>query len=59
MPSFNYLIGGGGMTADSAARGIRDFDQERSIGLVEQTSGIGDDQQGSDVGALRERPRCV
>ncbi len=34
MPSFKYLIVGGGMTADAAVRGIRDVDKEGSIGLV-------------------------
>lgn len=34
MRSYTYLIVGGGMTGDSAARGIRDHDKEGSIGLV-------------------------
>lgn len=34
MASYKYLIVGGGMTADSAVRGIRDHDSEGSIGLV-------------------------
>jgi 3-phenylpropionate/trans-cinnamate dioxygenase ferredoxin reductase component len=34
MPSFKYLIVGGGMTADAAAQGIREGDKEGSIGLV-------------------------
>jgi len=34
MPSFEYLIVGGGMTADAAARGIRDVDKNGSIGVV-------------------------
>ena len=34
MPEFRYLIVGGGMTADAACRGIRDYDAEGSIGLV-------------------------
>ena len=34
MPSFKYLIVGGGMTADAAVRGLRDVDKEASIGLV-------------------------
>lgn len=34
MPSFEYLIVGGGMTADAAAQGIRDVDREGSIGVV-------------------------
>src|SRR4051795_1571194 len=34
MPEFRYLIVGGGMTADAACRGIRDHDQDGSIGLV-------------------------
>jgi 3-phenylpropionate/trans-cinnamate dioxygenase ferredoxin reductase component len=32
--SYRYLIVGGGMTADSAVRGIRDHDADGSIGLV-------------------------
>lgn len=34
MPSYNYLIIGGGMTADAAVRGIRDIDKSGSIGLI-------------------------
>jgi 3-phenylpropionate/trans-cinnamate dioxygenase ferredoxin reductase component len=34
MPSFKYLIVGGGMTADAAAQGIREVDKEGSTGLV-------------------------
>jgi 3-phenylpropionate/trans-cinnamate dioxygenase ferredoxin reductase subunit len=34
MPDYRYLIVGGGMTADAACRGIRDRDQDGSIGLV-------------------------
>ncbi len=33
MASYRYLIVGGGMTADSACRGIRDHDQAGTIGL--------------------------
>jgi len=33
---YRYLIVGGGMTADSACRGIRDHDPEGSIGLVSE-----------------------
>ena len=33
MASYRYLIVGGGMTADSACRGIRDHDQDGTIGL--------------------------
>ena len=34
MPSYKYLIVGGGMTADAAVRGIREIDPNGSIGLV-------------------------
>jgi NAD(P)H-nitrite reductase large subunit len=34
MPHYRYLIIGGGMTADAAARGIRDIDATGSIGVV-------------------------
>ena len=34
MPDYHYLIIGGGMTADAAARGIREVDAERDIGLL-------------------------
>lgn len=34
MPSYDYLIIGGGMAADSAVRGIREVDAEGSIGLI-------------------------
>lgn len=33
MPHFNYLIIGGGMTADSAAQGIREADQSGTIAI--------------------------
>jgi 3-phenylpropionate/trans-cinnamate dioxygenase ferredoxin reductase subunit len=36
MENFKYLIVGGGMTADSAAKGIRDVDPEGSIVLFSQ-----------------------
>jgi 3-phenylpropionate/trans-cinnamate dioxygenase ferredoxin reductase subunit len=32
--SYTYLIIGGGMVADAAARGIRDFDPDGTIGLI-------------------------
>lgn len=34
MPNYNYLIIGGGMTADAAVRGIRERDPQGSIGLI-------------------------
>ncbi len=34
MPHYKYLIVGGGMTADAAARGIREVDTGGSIGLI-------------------------
>src|SRR6266850_8459165 len=34
MPNFNYLIVGGGMSADAAAHGIREVDRSGSIGLI-------------------------
>ena len=34
MPSHRYLVVGGGMTGDAACRGIRDHDEEGTIGLV-------------------------
>ncbi|HZD55315.1 MAG TPA: FAD-dependent oxidoreductase, partial [Anaerolineales bacterium] len=34
MPYYKYLIIGGGMTADSAVRGIREVDSQGSIGVV-------------------------
>lgn len=33
---YNYLILGGGMTADAAAAGIREIDDEASIGIITQ-----------------------
>jgi len=36
MPHYTYLIVGGGMTADSAARGIREIDSSGVIGLISQ-----------------------
>jgi len=34
MPNYHYLIIGGGMTADAAARGIRELDANGSIGII-------------------------
>jgi 3-phenylpropionate/trans-cinnamate dioxygenase ferredoxin reductase component len=34
MPTYRYLIAGGGLTADGACKGIRDIDKEGSIGVV-------------------------
>ncbi|MGH9809778.1 MAG: NAD(P)/FAD-dependent oxidoreductase, partial [Terriglobia bacterium] len=34
MEHYQYLIVGGGMTADAAVRGIRELDSAGSIGLV-------------------------
>jgi len=34
MPHYKYLIVGGGMTADAAARGIREVDKKGSIGVI-------------------------
>jgi 3-phenylpropionate/trans-cinnamate dioxygenase ferredoxin reductase subunit len=34
MEKYKYLIVGGGMTADAAVRGIREIDQQGSIGLI-------------------------
>lgn len=34
MPHYPYLLIGGGMTADAAARGIRELDASSSIGLI-------------------------
>ncbi|HWD93650.1 MAG TPA: FAD/NAD(P)-binding oxidoreductase [Verrucomicrobiae bacterium] len=38
MPSFKYLIVGGGMTADSAVQGIREIDSSGSIGIISTES---------------------
>jgi 3-phenylpropionate/trans-cinnamate dioxygenase ferredoxin reductase subunit len=38
MADYHYLIVGGGMTADSAVRGIRALDAEGSIGLISRES---------------------
>ena len=34
MPDYKYLIIGGGMTADAAARGIRELDSSGTIGII-------------------------
>ena len=34
MPHYRYLIVGGGMAADAAVRGIRELDEEGSVGLL-------------------------
>ena len=36
MPDYHYLIIGGGITADAAARGIREVDAQRDIGLLSE-----------------------
>ena len=36
MPDYHYLIVGGGMTADAAARGIREVDPDRDIGVLSE-----------------------
>src|SRR5581483_1814071 len=38
MDTYRYLIVGGGMTGDSACRGIREDDQDGSIALVSSES---------------------
>jgi 3-phenylpropionate/trans-cinnamate dioxygenase ferredoxin reductase subunit len=38
MPSFKYLIVGGGMTADSAVQGIREIDSTGNIGIISAES---------------------
>jgi NADPH-dependent 2,4-dienoyl-CoA reductase/sulfur reductase-like enzyme len=38
MPHHDYLILGGGMTADAAVRGIRELDEQGTIGLVSMES---------------------
>ena len=40
MKSYKYLIIGGGMTADSAARGIRQVDRNGTIGLISTDSDL-------------------
>ena len=34
MPEYDYLIVGGGMTADAAVRGIRELDEEGTVGIL-------------------------
>jgi 3-phenylpropionate/trans-cinnamate dioxygenase ferredoxin reductase subunit len=36
VPDYHYLIVGGGMAADAAARGIREVDQSRDIGVLSE-----------------------
>jgi len=36
MTDFRYLIVGGGMVADAAARGIREMDADGSIGIISE-----------------------
>ncbi|WFR67875.1 hypothetical protein P9139_05655 [Curtobacterium flaccumfaciens] len=36
MTDFRYLIVGGGMVADAAARGIRELDADGSIGIISE-----------------------
>ena len=41
MPDYHYLIVGGGMTADAAARGIRELDPNRDIGVLAEPGPFG------------------
>src|SRR5262245_19143710 len=34
MPHYNYLVIGGGMTADAAVQGIREVDKDGTIGVI-------------------------
>lgn len=36
MKHYKYLIVGGGMTGDAATRGIRELDENGSIGMISQ-----------------------
>ena len=38
MPDYKYLIVGGGMTADAAAKGIRKVDDSGTIGIISNES---------------------
>jgi len=54
MPQFKYLIVGGGMTAASAAQGIREIDQQGAIGMITAESRPPYDDRSSRRGSGRE-----
>ena len=56
MPHFNYLIIGGGMTADSAAQGIREIDQAGTIGIVSMETDPPYDRPPLTKGLWKDKP---
>jgi 3-phenylpropionate/trans-cinnamate dioxygenase ferredoxin reductase component len=56
MREYNYLIIGGGMTADAAASGIREVDSKGSIGLISAESVAPYDRPPLTKGLWKDKP---
>ncbi len=56
MPAYQYLIVGGGMTADAAVEGIREVDSEGSIGLIGDKSQLPYDRPPLSKGLWKDKP---
>ena len=56
MPSYEYLIVGGGMTGEAAARGIRQVDSEQSLGLIGDEPEPPYDRPPLSKGLWRDKP---
>lgn len=55
MPTYGYLIIGSGMTADAAIHGIREVDQNGSIGVIGSESYPPVQSAAPDQGALERQ----
>jgi 3-phenylpropionate/trans-cinnamate dioxygenase ferredoxin reductase subunit len=56
MPTFKYLIIGGGMTADAAVQGIREIDSSGSIGLISMEADPPYDRPPLTKGLWKDKP---
>ena len=56
MPTFKYLIIGGGMTADAAVQGIREIDSSGSIGLISMETDPPYDRPPLTKGLWKDKP---
>src|SRR5580765_6302142 len=56
MPHYNYLIIGGGMTADAAVHGIREVDARGSIGLFSMEADSPYDRPPLTKGLWKDKP---
>lgn len=57
MPQYKYLILGGGMTADAAAKGIRELDADGTIGLLSTEPDAPYDRPPLTKGMWKGKPR--